>query len=251
MSLFGRLMGRRRTRWDENWQTFSGVLGSDRAQWTVDLGAVDAAPVSALPVRLDIEVTYPAGTDGMPTDVVAMGRVEDAVRVAVAGYGGEYIGGLVGGGRHRLTAHLPAEPAGQPSIAGLPEAVVTTAYDPHWAYVRDTLAPDARQHQMLVDLTLVTALSEQGDSLVTPRDIVHGAVFAEPAAAEAAAAELRADGFAVEVAPDDEGEFALTAQRRDNVAPPRIHEITWGITETVERHGGRYDGWQCAVARAS
>ncbi len=62
------------------------------------------------------------------------------------------MGRVVGGGRARLTAHLPAEPDRPVGIAG---ARVATAYDPHWAYVRDTLAPDERQYQLLTDLAVV------------------------------------------------------------------------------------------------
>jgi hypothetical protein len=50
------------------------------------------------------------------------------------------------------------------------------------------------------------------------------------------------------VEPDGEGDFALTALRQDPVAPPRVHDLSWRVQETVERHGGTYDGWTCAVA---
>jgi hypothetical protein len=240
MSLFGRLLGRPRARWEEAWRTFPGVLADDPAQWTVDLGAIGAAPVAELPVRLDLEAAV--------TDGPAIVRLEDDVRAAVSALDGEYVGRVVGGGRVRLTAHLPAEP-GQPLvICGQP---VVTAYDPHWAYVRDALAPDDRQFQMLSDLAVVDVLTGQGDPLTTPRDVAHVAYFPAQASAEHAAAELRAHGFDAVVERDDEGDFALTALRRDPVQPPRVHELTWTVKETVERHGGTYDGWNCELADAA
>jgi len=245
VSLIGRLLGRQRTRWAESWQTFPGTVGDAPALWSVDLGAIEAAPVSSLPVRIDVRVPYPAGADGLPTGYLV--EAEEAVRAAVDGLGGVYVGRVASQGQAQFTAHLPSEPP-QPDVAGLTEAQVVTEYDPHWAYVRDRLAPDERQHRLLADRAVVIALSEQGDALGTPRDVTHVAYFSEADPAEQAAADLRADGFTANVEPDGEGDFALTALRQDPVAPPRVHDLSWRVQETVERHGGTYDGWTCAVA---
>jgi hypothetical protein len=248
MSLFGRLLGRQRTRWEETWHAFPGVLDDVPTQWTVDLGAVAAAPVGELPVRLDVEAAYAADPDGNPLDVTGITRIEDAVRACLSALGGEYVGRVIGGGRARFTGHIPAEPPAPVSVAG---GSVAIAYDPHWAYVRDNLAPDERQHQMLSDLAMVEVLSGYGDPLSAPREVAHLAYFSGQQPAEQAAAELRADGFAAVVERDDEGEFALTALRRDPVQPPRVHDLAWGVKETVERHGGTYDGWNCTFAYAA
>ncbi len=250
MSFFGRLLGRHRPRWAETWQMFPGLLGDTPAQWTVDLGAVAAAPVSGLPVRMDVQAPYHSGADGLPVDPADIAQIEDAVRASAASLGGEYVGRVVGGGVCRLTAHLPAEPPTAPVIAGVAGAVVATAFDPHWAYVRDTLAPDERQQQMLADLAAVGLLSGVDDALATPRVVTHLAYFAALEPAEAAGVELRVAGFHAAVQRDDEGGFALTAARRDPVAPPAVHELSWLVRETVERQGGGYDGWSCDPARA-
>jgi hypothetical protein len=248
MTLFGRLLGRQRTRWVQTWHTFPGTLDDVATQWTVDLGAVGVAPVADLPVRLDVVAGYEADAGGQPRNVAQLAALEDAVRDCVAALGGQYIGRVVGGGHARFTAHLPAEP---PQPVAIAATSATTAYDPHWAYVRDSLAPDERQHQMLSDLAMVDVLSVHGDRLTTPREVAHIAYFAAQREAEQAAADLRADGFAAVVERDDEGDFALTALRRDPVEPPRVHELAWGVKETVERHGGTYDGWNCTLAQAA
>jgi hypothetical protein len=247
MSLFGRLLGWQRSRWEETWHVYPGDLDGVPTQWTVDLGAVAAAPVIELPVRLDVEAPYASATPGQPADISVVARLEDVVRATVAALGGEYVGRVVGGGVARFTAHLPVEPVEPVAVQG---ATVTTAYDPHWAYVRDNLAPDDRQHQLLSDLAVVGVLSGHGDPLATPRDVAHVAWFPGRPAAEQAAADLRADGFDALVEEDD-GVFALTALRRDPVEPPRVHELSWAVKETVERHGGTYDGWNCDIAQAA
>ena len=40
MSLFGRLLGRQKSRWPQTWQSYPGLIGDAAALWTVDLGAV-------------------------------------------------------------------------------------------------------------------------------------------------------------------------------------------------------------------
>jgi hypothetical protein len=108
------------------------------ALWSVDLGAVDAAPVASLPVRVDITAAYPAGSDGLPTGHLA--EAEDAVRTAVEALGGAYVGRVASQGRCRYTAHLPTQPSAEVGFTDLPGAEVWVEYDPHWAYVRDTVS---------------------------------------------------------------------------------------------------------------
>ena len=246
MSLIGRLLGRQRDRWPESWQTYPGVVSDAPAVWSVDLGAVDAAPVSSLPVRFDVIAPYPAGPDGLPAGHLA--EEEGAVRTAIEALGGTYIGRVASQGRCRFTAHLPVRPSVEVNIPGLPGAEVLVEYDPHWAYVRDTLAPDARQHRLLADRHVLALLAAEGDELNAKRDVAHVAFFAAEASAAEAAAALRAEGFNATVEPDGEGDFALTAVRSDPVAPPQVHDLSWRVQETVEQHGGTYDGWTCGVS---
>lgn len=248
MGLFRRLMRRPKTDWDETWQSYPGTIGSAPALWSVDLGAVDAAPLPHLPVRLDADAAYHADSDGLPVDMVSIVGIEDTFKAAVHAVGGVYIGRLASGGRCRFTAHLPSTPSEPLTIADVDSEHVRTEYDPHWAYVRNTLAPDERQLRLLQDLALLGELSVHGDQLAVPRAVAHVAFFEAQEPAEEAAAALRASGFSASVERDDEGDFALTALRSDPVAPPRVHDLTWLVQETVERHGGTYDGWNCAVA---
>jgi Regulator of ribonuclease activity B len=245
MSLLGRLLGRRRSRWEEDWRTFPGSLHDGAGLWVVDLGAIAAAPVGDLPVRLDVLAPYEAGVDGLPADPGTLAAQARAVTAAASGLGGAYVGLVASHGRSRLTAALPAEPAEAVIVAGLTQAEVSTAYDPHWAYVRDHLAPDDRQHQMLLDLSLLSLLTESGDPLTSPRPVTHGAAFADETSAQRAAVDLRAEGFAVNVQRDDEGDYSMEAVREDPVAAPGVHELSWSVREVIERHGGSYGGWSC------
>jgi hypothetical protein len=252
--IFGQRRGRK-VHWDQAWQSYPGAVGGAPASWFVDVGAVEAAPVAGLPVRLDVEVGYAPGPQGLPAaeDLPYLGELDDAVRAAAERLGGAYIGRLATGGICRFTAALPAQPQHLPTLPnrGGQSPTVRAEYDPHWAYVRDHLAPDERQAQLMGDLLVVQVLREQGDTLQAAREVDHVAYFPDVEPAEAAATDLRADGFEAAVERDDEGEYVLTASRTDPVAPPALHELTWAVKESVERHGGTYDGWSCAVTTAS
>lgn len=239
----------RRARWDPAWQAYPGTIGEAPASWFVDLGAIEAAPVPGLPMRLDLSVAYPGG--GLPgeADLARLGEFDGRVRVIAAEQAGVFVGRVASGGVCRYTAHLPGAPS-QPLRLSAPdggEPEIATEYDPHWAYVRDHLAPDERQAQLMADLAVIAMLQQHGDALAHPREVQHVALFAGSEPAQDAAATLQADGFSVAVERDDEGGFRLTATRRDALVPPGVHELSWTVKESVERHGGAYDGWSCAV----
>jgi hypothetical protein len=149
----------------------------------------------------------------------------------------------------RFTCYLPAPPP-EPLALDSPLPTETQVVeDPEWEYLGDVLAPDQQQRHVIADLTVVHALTDQGDQLVTARPVEHLGYFPAPEPAEAAAAELRARGFEVNVDRDDEGEYALEAVRVDPVVPPDLHELTWTVRGSVERHGGVYDGWGCIAVK--
>jgi Regulator of ribonuclease activity B/Family of unknown function (DUF695) len=249
MSLFGR----RKQRWEENWAVYPGEAGGRLAMYFVDLGAVDAGPVGELPTRLDVSVRLAEPADSGLPDGAALRQVQDLedrlIRLVGRKHDGVYVGRMLTAGTGRFTCYLRQPPgAPLPLETALPTEV-TTAEDPAWEYLRDVLAPDEQQRHVIGDLVVVQALLNEGDHPDSPRPVEHVAYFAEPAAAGSAAAELRADGFEVTVERHDEGEYLLAAVRLDPVAPPDLHDLTWTVRGTVERHGGGYDGWSCPLVR--
>jgi len=252
MGVLDRLGFRRKVRWQERWAVYPGTVEDALAIYFVDLGAAGAAPVAELPVRLDATVRFVARDDGMPADghLHSVQRLEEVVSAVARQHGGAFVGRVITAGTCRYTAYLPMEPGG-PVI--LPrddfEPVISIERDATWTYVRGVLAPDERQRHVIGDLGVVQALVQHGDPLDPARPVDHTGLFADRARAQAAAVELRFDGFTVTVEPDRNGGFVLEAVRVDPVAPPELHELTWSVCEVVRRHGGVYDGWSCEVVR--
>ncbi len=250
MGLFGRLLGREPA-WTERWGMYPSGPEDQLAMYSIDLGAVDAAPVAKLPVRVDVEFTYQGdGASGMPADaeLVEIRSLEDAVDRAMKALGGAYVGRVLTGNKGTMTGYLPPDataPALAPTGTLAPRLSLTP--DPAWSRLVEELAPDEWQRNMIDDNQVLQELEQHGDRPAEPRDVEYLGYFADPDGAEAAAVALRAEGFAVIYERDDEGEYVLQAVRHDPVAAPEVHAVTWLVRQTVELHGGAYDGWGCTI----
>jgi regulator of ribonuclease activity B/uncharacterized protein DUF695 len=253
MGLFRRLMGREPA-WIERWGMYPSGPEDRLAMYSVDLGAVDAAPVAKLPVRVDVAFTYRGdGASGMPADgeLVEIRSLEDALDRAMKALGGAYVGRVLTGNQGTMTGYLPPG-ATAPALEALPSAAalaprLTLTPDPGWTRLVEELAPHEWQRNMIDDNRVLAELEQHGDRPAEPRDVEYLGYLPDPDTAEAAAAALRAEGFAVAYERDDEGEYVLQAVRRDPVAAPEVHAVTWLVRQTVEQHGGVYDGWGCTV----
>ena len=191
MGLFGRLFGRDTPRWLENWAVFPGDAGDHFAMYCVDLGAVAAAPVAGLPIRLDVEVRFAAREDGMPADghLTVVQRFEEVVSAEARDRGGAYVGRMIVDGACRYSAYLPAVPVRPFALPRDDFApVVTTVSDAGWVHLRDVLGPDAEQWHIIRDMGVVRALLDHGDQLEQERAVDFEAEFDNRASAEAAAA---------------------------------------------------------------
>ena len=83
---------------------------------------------------------------------------------------------------------------------------------------------------------------KMGDHLETAREIEHFAYFRSRAGAEAAASELRDDGFRVELH-RKRLTWHLVARTESSLEPHTADEFLQVLYALIERHGGMYDGW--------
>ncbi|MEO6081169.1 MAG: ribonuclease E inhibitor RraB [Steroidobacteraceae bacterium] len=70
----------------------------------------------------------------------------------------------------------------------------------------------------------------------------------ERSACEQLAAELRQDGYSIDIRQDSEsGRFSLDAQRRMRLAVPEMQAVRVHFTDLAARHGASYDNWAVAT----
>jgi regulator of RNase E activity RraB len=241
--------------WEPDWQTFPGRVDDVDVMLHADLGAVRAAPVEDLGVRLEIAVRFAkTRPDGSPVgeETHQLYALEDRIVDAVAKRAsGRYVGRVLGGGGCRFVAYLPggaADPVPELKLDPGPfSPVLTTADDPDWAFALAAFTPDPSAEQRNYNRPLVEALKTRGDRLEVPRAIEHSAHFADQKSAAAAGAELGKAGHLVSASPDEEGGATLTITR---AAPlTEIDAATEAVLTVVRRHGGDYDGWGAELIR--
>jgi regulator of RNase E activity RraB len=241
--------------WEPDWQTFPGRVDEADVMLHADLGAVRAAPVEGLGVRLEIAIRFAkTRPDGSPVgeEMHQTYALEDRVTDAVAKRAnGRYVGRVLGGGGCRFVAYLPGSAAdGVPQLKLDPgpfQPELTVHDDPEWTFARAAFTPDPAAEQRTYNRPLVDALRVRGDRLEVPRAIEHSAHFADQKAATAAARELSSSGHVVSASPDDEGGATLTITR---AAPlTEIDDATEKVLTIVRRHGGDYDGWGAELVR--
>ena len=247
-----------------------------RDAWEFYVCSIDDAPASIF-LNLDFEAHAPlrdADTlyvvrihlrepddHGMGTVAEAelLRSIEDRITEGAQATGLYYVGRVRSGGVWQLTFYgrtgwidaLTPTHSTLDLLAGR-RVDVRTMPDPDWGYYREFLLPDAERRQWIADRNVVEALRDRGDTLTLPRHVHHWAFFASATARAAFIADAEREGFAVAGLVDTaEGERAFGAQldRVDSVGLDHIHDVTMGLVELAEQHGGDYDGWEASLER--
>lgn len=237
--------------WEPNWQTFPGRVDDIDVMLHADLGAVAAAPVEGLAVRLTVRVELAATRpDGSPRGETAhqLYELEDRLAAEVAKHAsGRYVGRVVGGGECVFVCQLPGPPGSLKLGSGPLTPVLEHVDDPEWQYVRRAFTPDPAAAQRGYNKPLVAALVARGDRTDVPRPVQHSAHFAEQAAATAAGAQLADLGYQVSAVPGADGDVEMTATRA--LPLTEIDESSVAVLSVVRAQGGDYDGWGCDLVR--
>lgn len=70
-------------------------------------------------------------------------------------------------------------------------------------------------------------------------------------ASDAMAAQLRGEGYAVDVlaSPELTGQFSVHASRRMRLIVPEMQQLTARFNALAQQHGGRYDTWALVTGK--
>lgn len=243
-------------------------------EWDFYLARVDDAPASLLvnfwyhsqaPLA-DVDTLYwcdfrmkEGGEHGMGTaeEAGVLGPVEDAMNESAAGIGLFPVGRLRNHGQWGLIYYGAAgredrlrrlaDEQGARTGRGVE---VGSREDGRWSYYFDFLLPDAERRQWMADRSVVQSLESHGDPLTEPRRVDHWLYFGDGEVRDRFLTEVRAIGFEIEGArDDDEGAKPYSAQihRVDSVQLEDIHAVVMELVTLAEGHGGTYDGWETRI----
>jgi hypothetical protein len=220
----------RAQRWNQDFDVYFTRVEEKPASFVIDLNAGKHAPVESHPVRLVVRVPMKMKRpDGLrhKDELDALAALEDRVVPALEQkLDALYVGRVVVDQKTILYFYLPREYDGDLGalVGGWGAYTPTCVFDddPEWQGYTGFLAPDAYDHNTIMNRRLLAIFEEHGDQVQQPREIDHYATFDDAASARAAADQLRAAGFRVD-APD--AKHGLQFHRED--APAGADEW-WG-----------------------
>jgi hypothetical protein len=127
-------------------------------------------------------------------------------------------------------------------------------FQPDWDQYLSLLYPSDSNLQRMQNRRVLETLSERGDVHEVPRKVDHWLQFDSNEARTACRDTLTAIEFALEDEFESEDAahpfpLSLVVSRVDSVDSRTINGITLELARLAGQHGGRYDGWECAVAQ--
>ncbi len=249
----------------DEWDFFFASVDDAVVSIFVDLGIRPQVPVEERPwllwVHVDMQSPRPDGLSSSD-EAPRLKEIGDALEAAIsATCGAQLVGRVTGSGKREFYFHA-AEPGpldesaadAMKSFAGY-EFECGSSFQPEWDYYLGTLYPSETNLQRMQNRRLLEGLAAEGDVHEMPRKVDHWLYFADEEGRTSCRDTLIDIGFAVEEEGLTEEEaqlpFSLVMSRVDSIDKPSINGVTLELVRLAAEHRGDYDGWGCAVTKAS
>lgn len=244
--------------WQENFDFYEARVEKGRALISLDLAAVEHAPVASHPVRVQFRVDMVAPReDGLRSEheAPALFALEDRLVAAMQERGALYVARTVAYGKSEFIFYVAPEhrEAGRALAKQLGDTPYALQWlseeDPAWERYEE-LFPDAWSHQTILNRRLLAQMVRSGDQLEVRREVDHGAWFPSRLQAEAASAALAEADFRVDPPrppTTPEALWFLEFHRDETCADGEPDEFVFEVFELIEPHDGSYDGWGSAL----
>jgi hypothetical protein len=243
----------------KNWDFYSLLVNDEPASIYVDLGIEADVPMAALPhmAYIRLYMNQPRA-DGLSSqeEFDTLIRIEDVIEADLCGAAVGYVGRNTSGGCRDFFFYTSEAQAWPDKVAQVLSAFENYRYetgtreDAEWSTYLDFLLPGQLDRHRMQNRRVCDALAQHGDKLTAERDIDHWSYFQSLDAATAYLAQVEALGFRVRdrsVHEDGALRHGVQIWRADVPSYRNIDGITVPLFEASERHGGEYDGWECAV----
>ena len=250
----------------DDWDFYFARVNDALSSIFVDLGVRPDAPFEKRPWLLWVFVGMRSPRpDGLSSNEEApkLHEIGDTLVAMIAPACGAQLVGRITGANRREFYFYGSEPgeldaAAANAMKSFPDYVFESgsAFQPEWDQYLGLLYPSPSNLQRMFNRRVLESLAEGGDVHETPRLVEHWLEFPDPASREACRDTLIAIDFALvdeyqADEPDEELPHALVVSRVDSVDSYTINGITLELARLAGEHGGRYEGWECAVTPAA
>lgn len=245
----------------DRWDHYLGKADGVPSSIFVDLGISYEAPVPSrsLSLRITVGLTIerPDGLSHEDEAEPLFALEDDLRRVLAETADAVYVGRVTGGGQRQFFYYAHGK-AGLPKALPLLEARhpnyplrVDAMEDPGWRVYFEFLYPDRLGRQFILDTHTRRALEEQGDPLITTREVDHYAVFADEEAARGFGHRAVGDLALLlrGVTRTEKGGWSVDLVGRHPVDGPTLEPITGRLVRLAEEFCGDYGGWGCMVQK--
>lgn len=230
----------------------------------LNLALMDFESTYNYPKRLRLQILYKNADDnGFPTreEGEYLYRVEDAVVEIIEKYGDILAGVVKCDERVHIFAYAKndsgyADEISEMMSENFPDYVYTFAAveDKDWEMYFNGLYPDNYEYQSIMNMRLIEAIKNNGDSMV-PRVLEHCLYFKTEEQRKAFLTKVMEEGFQkLESESNDDSEaydteyrYQLVVGRED--AFENIDDVVWYLMDLAEEFDGDYDGWGCITVK--
>ncbi len=242
------------------WYTFPATMGEDQAWITYNHGYAEAAEVDSLQHVLRIKLPFKNPDEyGMPTNVEfpQLSTVDETLDKLFSAAGGVYVGRVTVGG-HRFFyfyINIPEEKA-----AEIVENVsVRTSYQLQYIYTLDIeknfywneLYPTDDDWQVIQDLKVLDALSQDNDINEREREVIHWAYLPSESICNEFTAWVKSENYTVHFSGKEENSSEYVT-KYSHVSIMNLGDITGHTIKSNRKAielGGQYDGRETSVER--
>jgi hypothetical protein len=242
------------------WYTFPATMGEDQAWITYNHGYAEVAEADPRHNALRIKLPIKNPTEyGMPTneEFPQLSSVDKALDDQISAVGGVYVGRVTVGGHRFFYFYVDITEKDASEI--IESVSVRTSYELQYVYEPDKdskyywneLYPTDDDWQVIQDLKVLDALSDDGDIKEKQREVMHWAYFPNEFLCKSFTTWVKSENYVVSYSgKEEEGSEYLTKYSHNgtmNLGDITSHTIR--SNRKARELGGRYDGWETSVER--
>lgn len=245
----------------QQWEFYLCSIEQAPASILVDMSAASAAPVTDLPflasIRVRLQMPDPEGMSSA-AELDQLTAIEDHLLTVLPRTGAaRYVGRCTAAGCRvfyfyvACTEQWPQRAAAAMSRFGHFEFEAATREERDWETYFDVLYPDEEDLQRIQNRRVCDVLEENGDELISAREIEHWAYFPDATARARFIATVEALGFEIQQLWDEQeaSRCGIRFSRIDLPSFTGIDEVTLPLYQAALAAGGDYDGWETQVIR--
>lgn len=124
----------------------------------------------------------------------------------------------------------------------------TVRHDPEWSLHEEHLRSESLEFYSALYKELFAAFASQGDVATEPRTIDFATIHESQESRRAFLDEVSNEGYVLSEQgtwEDEDGDFWSELNMESAITPAEILPKVRYLTQTAEKHGGKFDGWAC------